>query len=425
MQKDFRIFKISTQAEERVFIILTSAIAFSIPFQAIYNSILCISLLVFWIFFMKKIFQWPRIKIILAISILFWMALIGMVYSQNSEEGWFRLQQKSLLILLPLVFGTISIDWQKDFKWIATFFVAGTLSACVISLLVALLFAIQHHHFEKFFSQDLAAATDLYTYLFAISCLVSSLIMIEVGLGNLEIHRWLRHRSSVMGLIAFFSVFILLLSVKQIILAWIIIFIAYSIRMKANRRFLLITLIAGFLLITASVFLIPTLKAKIDEVINGQDNTIPLDQDASLGKGWNGIAMRKAVWVCSLDAIKADPWIGVGTGDGQDKLQAAYENRQFYFASRYNHFNTHNQYLQTIVNYGFIGLLIWLASLLWLCGVFKSNWLVVSLLSCLLFAMLTESMLETNKGIVLTSFVLTVFIFRQPTVTPNQKDSFM
>jgi hypothetical protein len=77
------------------------------------------------------------------------------------------------------------------------------------------------------------------------------------------------------------------------------------------------------------------------------------------------------------------------------------------------------------VNYGFIGLIIWLVSMFWLWRTFKSSWLEVSLLSSLLFAMLTESMLETNKGILLTSFLLTVCVFGQLDDTANQKNSII
>ncbi len=416
MKNKTRLFQIPIHLEQRIFLFLSVAISVSIPFQAIYNSIFCIALFVFWTFFMKKKFVWPQIKIIIAISILFWMALLGMLYTQNIEEGWFRLQQKSLLLLLPLVLGTTSLDWKNKLKWIMSFFVIGVVSACFICLVAAFKSAVQYHDFEKFFSHGLAGTTDLYTYLLAIACLASILIIAEANLSKLEIHTLLINRVIAISLISFLSVFILLLSVKQIIITWIIFIIAYSIRMNTNKWFLPITLTAGLLLTVSSVLLIPTLKEKMTEIIEGKDNTIPLDQDASLGKGWNGIAMRKAVWTCALDAIKNDLWIGAGTGDGQDKLQAAYENRQFYFASRYNHFNTHNQYLQTLVNYGIIGLIVWLASLVWLITKYRSNWLVVGLLGCMLFAMLTESMLETNKGILLMSFMLTISLFGKPDV---------
>ncbi|GAC1705506.1 MAG: hypothetical protein NVS9B7_11260 [Flavisolibacter sp.] len=70
--------------------------------------------------------------------------------------------------------------------------------------------------------------------------------------------------------------------------------------------------------------------------------TIQLDKDASLGRAWGGKQIRTAIWKCSQDIIRRHFISGVGIGDVQDSLQAAYEKRKFYFASRYNKYNTHN-----------------------------------------------------------------------------------
>ncbi len=409
MSTQLRLFAISSNLEKSVFLVLSIALAFSIPFKAIYNSILCIALLIFWIFFMRKSFDYPRLKMVLGISILFWVALIGMFYTKNFEEGLFRLQQKSLLLLLPAIFITISVDWQKEFKWIVSFFILGVLMACIVCLINASVHLILYNGSEKFFSHDLTSFIDLYPYIMSTLCLAAILCLVEVGLGKLEVYWFNNSRLFLIILILFLSLFIFLLSVKQIIIAWLGFIIFYSVRMNRNKIIAIVMVAFGFLIAGTSISFIPTLKAKLDEIVAGKDNTIPLDQDASLERGWNGIAMRKAVWTCSIDAINQNPWIGVGTGDGQDALQIAYENRQFYFASRFNRFNTHNQYLQVIVNYGFLGFFLWLSSLFYLLKISRSNGLAIALIFTLVFAMLTESMLETNKGVLLMAFLLSFF----------------
>jgi O-antigen ligase len=423
MKDGLRFFAISSQVEKRVFLFLACGIAASVPLKPSYNSLFCISLLAFWILFMKKKFEEPKIKIIFMISALCLIALAGMIYTQNVDEGWFRLQQKSLLLVLPLIFGTISFDWQKEFKWIVSIFVVSILLACVVCFAEAFRYWIQYQSNERFFDHGLVEFINMYPYVMALLCLMCILIMTEALLGKYELHSWLHQRSLVIALIIFLSIFILLLSVKQIILAWIIFFIFYSFRTHKKKSVVLIMIVTCFLLITGSVMIIPTLKTKFYEVVNGKDNTIPLDQDSSLGRNWNGIALRKAIWICAVDAIGNNPLMGVGTGDGQDVLQATYENRQFYFASRYNRYNAHNQYLQVLLNYGIIGLMIWLGSLFWLLRNFKTDFLVVSLLACLMFAMLTESMFETNKGVLLMAFTITIFSFGQPSSWINKNNS--
>lgn len=408
--KGGRLITIPPKTEKRIFLFLCCALALSVPFKPSYNSMITIGLLAFWLFFMEKRMEWGRVRLVLMISTLFWIALAGMLYTENTEEGWFRLQQKSLLLVFPLVFGTITISWQKELKWIVSFFLIGVLLACLLSLIDATIYWIRNDNAERFFAHGLAEFVNLYPYILALLCLMLIIILAEAGLGNLELHPWLQHRFVIVGLALFFSVFLLLLSVKQIIIAWLFFIVAYAIRLNKNR-FVLYLLSVAFILTVLSVFFIPTLKTKVLEITSKEDNMIPLDRDASLGRNWNGIAIRRAIWACTMDVIKANPLLGVGTGDGQDHLQAAYENRQFYFASRYNRYNTHNQYLQTIVNFGIAGLLVWLCSLSGLLWQYRKNWLVFSLLACLLFAMLTESMFETNKGVLLMAYLFTVFCF--------------
>lgn len=414
MKEGYKLLEIPLSVQRKVFVFLSCAVALSVPFKASYNSILLITLIVFWLGFMDKKFDARRIRFIMMISSLFWIALAGMIYTQNSNEGLFRLQQKALLLVVPLVFGTIDFDWQDELRAIVTFLMLAVAIACLFCLMDGFIFWMNTNSVERFFSHGLVERINMYPYILSLLCLMGVLVFIEVAQGKLVLHHWFTNRMVAILFLIFFSVFIFLLSVKQIILAWIIVLIISSVRLYTRRRVMLIMLSGCLLLTIVSVVTIPTLRDKIDEMFNGKENTIPLDQDASLGKLWNGIALRKAIWICTFDAIRNNPLLGVGTGDGQDILQEAYEARQFYFASRHNLYNTHNQYLQTLVNFGVVGLVIWLYSLYWLLSNFRSNGLLVSLIGCLMFAMLTESMFETNKGVLLMAFGVTIFSFAQP-----------
>jgi O-antigen ligase len=411
MKDGFKFFVVSPRRERQIFLFLVSGIAFSVPFRAIYNSLFCIALLLFWLLFMSKKIEVARIRIIGAASTLFLIALAGMLYTQNIDEGLFRLQQKSLLLILPLVVGTITLEWQPDLKRILSVFVVAIVVASLACLLAAFVFYLQQGSTAHFFSHGLLEFdwVDLYPYILAILCLVAVLVLAEAMLGRLELHPFLLMPGVTIVLIFFLSVFIFLLSVKQIILAFLIFVVVYAVRL--NRKLSLALLVASVAIFSASAFLIPTLKARIHEVILEQEKENPLDLEPEKATPLNGVALRRALWVCAIDAIKSNPLLGVGTGDGQDSLQAAYAKREFFLASKYNRFNAHNQYLQTLVNFGILGLMVWLTSLVWLVRKFRNNWVLLCVLSLLLFAMLTESMLETNKGAVVMSFLFTTFCF--------------
>lgn len=137
MKNEWRFISISPTHERQFFLYLMCAIAFSIPFQASYNSILLIVLLLFWLLCMPKQFDAHRLKTIGLISVVFWLAVIGLTYTKNIEEGLFRIQQKTLLLVFPLVLGTIRLDWRQLLKQLFSVFVATALIASIVCLLDA------------------------------------------------------------------------------------------------------------------------------------------------------------------------------------------------------------------------------------------------------------------------------------------------
>jgi len=177
-----------------------------------------------------------------------------------------------------------------------------------------------------------------------------------------------------------------------------------------------ILLASGFVLATAiSLLFIPALNRKWKELVDfSPQNTIVLDKDSSLGRSWGGKSIRLAIWQCSKDVIKRNWLTGVGTGDVQDSLQAAYAQRKFYFAAYHNKYNAHNEYLEMWLANGLPGLLIYVSCLVIPLLMFggKASALDYTLFICLLLVMsFTETFLNVNKGVILYSFFNSIFGF--------------
>jgi O-antigen ligase len=181
---------------------------------------------------------------------------------------------------------------------------------------------------------------------------------------------------------------------------------------KIKKRFFLIPLIGllFILLVLKNNYLTDRFKKLW---VFSNESVIQLDVDSSLGRSWDGSSIRLAIWRCSFDLIEQHGLIGLGTGDVQDELQKAYEKRKFYFASRYNNYNAHNQYIQQLLSHGIIGLVSLLLSI----GIgfylaFKQkNTLYFYFLVIFAVICLTESFLEINKGIIWYSFFNSLFAF--------------
>jgi O-antigen ligase len=410
-QTSFLLIKLPLIWQQRIFYWLSYSFAFSIPYPVGFNSTISILLLVAWLFFFQKKISRQKVKYVLAWSTLFLLAVAGLIFTQNFEEAFFRIQQKILLLLLPLVYITTSVDTKEESKGILASFLLGLSLACFVILIVATFRAFANGSTIYFFSKELVETKiiDLYPYILAILCLGSVIILAEHFLNKDILPNFFTVR--VTGfLILFFTLIILLLGVKQLFFALVLVLILYTIRINNHKIY--VALFIVFVGFTIAVATLPVLRERALEAFAEQDKPNPLDQNPEVAVPLNGIALRRAIWVCASDLVQENFWFGVGTGDAQDELQKSYVKHHFILAAKYNRFNAHNQYLQVILNFGFVGFFIWVISIGWLGYLQRKNSMLLALLGLLFFSMLTESMLETNKGVLAFSFLTLMAYYR-------------
>jgi len=158
--------------------------------------------------------------------------------------------------------------------------------------------------------------------------------------------------------------------------------------------------LASVTIVLIGVF--PVNKARYEEMVD-------LKKDYTQNR-WGGRAIRIQKWLNTLELVAEQPLIGTGTGDMQDELQKVYKRNKFDIAYD-NHFNPHNQYLQTWASFGLIGLffLLGILAVSFKYALTSENILYVFLVLIIAFSMITESMLERHKGVVFFSFFLLLF----------------
>ena len=112
-----------------------------------------------------------------------------------------------------------------------------------------------------------------------------------------------------------------------------------------------------------------------------------------------------AIFTIGFDLFKESPVIGYGTGDIKDVLINGYKKANF-IKGYDRKYNCHNQFLQFLLAFGLIGLLIFLISLVYplFFAFFQKNYLYVFLILMLSFNFLFESMLETKAGVEFYAF---------------------
>ena len=122
--------------------------------------------------------------------------------------------------------------------------------------------------------------------------------------------------------------------------------------------------------------------------------------------------VRPLKWKCAWNVIKENWFLGVGTGDGQEELQLQYKRINFDIAFN-EEYNTHNQYLQTWLGLGLVGLLLLISCLIFpaISAFQRKNYLYMSFLMLFSICCITESMLCRQNGIVFYAFFNSIFAF--------------
>jgi O-antigen ligase len=116
--------------------------------------------------------------------------------------------------------------------------------------------------------------------------------------------------------------------------------------------------------------------------------------------------VRLVTWTLSSRIVAENP-CGVGIGDVKDVLKKRYRSYGYTYYAYYE-LNPHNQFLQSGIAIGWIGVILLLSLLLlMLFYSFKANHLPLFIAAlCILISCLFESILERQVGVILTSLLL-------------------
>lgn len=127
-----------------------------------------------------------------------------------------------------------------------------------------------------------------------------------------------------------------------------------------------------------------------------------IDENAYKPKNVNYPAVRPLIYSNALNLIGQNPILGAGTGDVKQVMNDLYKR----YGVPYSQFNAHNQFLQTAIALGCVGLLLLL--MIYFCFALRlfdrEAWLLVSAVLLSAVCMLTESVLERQMGVHLCVF---------------------
>ena len=334
----------------------------------------------------------------LLLPALFLLLLVGVGWSENKETAWFDLEVKMTFMIVPLLFMYLKYQLHH-FVLILRFFVLGTIAAVLYLLIRA-------------------------TIQFILTGELSSLMYYQLG-GNIHpaylsyyvntaiIFIFLDYRGRQLSIfpkgwqyiasVALFSVFSVLLMSKNGIITTGLLGLFFLIHLWRKGYWKWVSLavlgmgVSFGVLYKKSVYV----QDRLDDLIFGF-------AEGSTDKWLESSTMRMVIWENGLVVYKDSPLIGHGTGDVKDVLFKQYQADNAQRLVDLN-LNAHNQFLQTGIAVGIVGVGLLAVALFIPLVKVRRNMAFCALFSLITFIFfMTESVLETQTGVLGFVFFLTL-----------------
>lgn len=204
---------------------------------------------------------------------------------------------------------------------------------------------------------------------------------------------------------AAFLYLLVILSVLSVRISWLALLVSVGWSIVYYRLpFKKIALLALMLFLASGLTYFTAKQNVLDRI----SKTTEIRGDVQLSDAQN----RLELWSCALHEFttKASFFWGIGIQQYQDYLNDCYYKNRLYHAHEQS-YNTHNQYLQTLLNTGFLGLFVFLAILFYALYVAIKEKQLQFTLILLTFAVffITESFFEKTLGILTYASFLGVY----------------
>lgn len=209
---------------------------------------------------------------------------------------------------------------------------------------------------------------------------------------------------------AWMLLFLLLLSARMVLIALLVSGVLLALYLgwqRGNKRLVWGALLGAPLFALAVFWILPErLQSRFTEL-----GRFDYDIRATEESQFNGLTIRLAEWEGVFTALEGHWWLGHGTGAGQAALREAYEKIGFQVGMERD-YNAHNQYLETWLHNGLIGLLMLLAvfALAFHTAWRQKNWLALWFVVFVMLCLLSESMLLRHRGILLLAVYLPLLL---------------
>jgi O-antigen ligase len=352
---------------------------------------------------------------VIAVTFFFWLAA---TWFWDSHEADFIkvIESYGAFLSLPIIFSIIPKLTWRDIASICYAFVGAILVVCLICLVKAYLeYQVTHNEFVfsyHYLSNHLDLnAIFLSNYSLASMTWLLYFNFIHKGDKPFKLPGWL-----VILLCVFLFGMIILLSSKLGIVLAVVVLLYFIMRIMRGKK-LFAGLFVGLLLVTAVVFVARNLT-----YLKFRWDTVQLKMYSGRVDDQNGFAARLLMWQSACELIKERPVLGHGIVHSKEGLIKKYTEKDFSLGVQQK-YNAHNQYLETWMNAGIIGLLLWLALLFFplRAAIREKKLLLLLMVLHYMLQSLVESTLTVQQEQIFFWFFIWLFYYHLPTPTTSEK----
>lgn len=394
-------------------------VAVTLPFAKHYNSWMVGVVILGWLAEGRFHDKWQRLK-----QHRWWFFALGfyliqvlaLLYTENTARGGFILEKKTGLWLIPLLIATGPPITAKQLQQVLRAFVGACTLGALICLAMASYSWFQSGDLEAFSHHKLSKHIGI-NAIYLSAFLVFGLFV----LGQWLFQAWsqLGHiiRLVIIAWIGLITFTVLLLASKTLIFTLLLLGSgSWVVWFSSQGRTLIgiLSMLGIFLVLLLTIVTIPDTRARFSSVLDSQFEVVNTDHYV-YSTPFNGLTLRLVLWKFGFEVLQEEQALLVGTGPGdvQPLMDANYLKNGIYTGNPdlgdhgYLGYNLHNQYLQTLLGTGLLGLLTLVA---WLAALFmrawrEGRWLALLLLAEVALFSITESTLETHHGTLLLAFL--------------------
>ena len=399
---------------EKLFFFLLLFVLATLPFGiADLTNLSLISLALLGVLGIKKSEWRSSLKdpISLSFTAFFIVYLLSLSYTCNVEGGLGQLETKmSFLIAAPIL-----RIYQARFNEVQIIRLLKTYIFGVLAVILFLLIYASYRSYSAGSFSYLSEGGTYYLYYFLYESFAEPImhpgyLSLYVGiafLGSIYLSR-ISHWTikQIIPTIFTFCLGLLLLQGRMTIIAlflslglWLVTYVLQ----RKNWKPLLISSISLLVLALLAFKLAP--QSLSDRYLAFPDFSYDIS-----GSDFNSATYRLAEWKCAWDGVKDSPLLGYGLGCGQEELFNRYEKFKFWEGLE-RKYNAHNQYFETMLSTGVLGLIALVAIFISILStaVKNNNYFAIYALIFFALCLVTESMLERAWAVILFNIFFPLF----------------